>query len=131
VRHQDVPNREGLRQLLVSIQRGRISLATNPASPFTSEITFNLIVPRQFETGETNCLDIELSIAYSRSRKEASGLRLLLRVLYTQGVRGSSPLPPTIVDNRGEPRKSPEMPYLLKAGECNQVRPQSQRLLLL
>ena len=34
------------------------------------------------------------------SRKEASGLRLLARVLYTQGVRGSSPLPPTIPYNR-------------------------------
>jgi hypothetical protein len=28
--------------------------------------------------------------------KEASGLRLSSSVLYTQGVRGSSPLPPTI-----------------------------------
>ncbi len=41
-------------------------------------------------------VDLFESGSYNVCRKEASGLRLLSSLLYTQGVRGSSPLPPSI-----------------------------------
>jgi hypothetical protein len=52
----------------------------------------NLTFPLHWTDREIDC---DKPAAYDAIRKEASGLRLLTRVLYTLEVRGSNPLPPT------------------------------------
>jgi hypothetical protein len=48
--------------------------------------------------GQAGRLTAKRPAAYNAIRKEASGLRLFIKLLYTLEVRGSNPLPPTVRD---------------------------------